>query len=99
MQQVLRLLWKICLDYLSNHELEHNLDCRYDIVVNSIADSDISELASHINNGTLSIDDVSVDMLLTEDGRTLGLQLSIHTKAAMNAIKSKNFEIIKKGGK
>lgn len=86
-------------EYLSSHEeLEHNLDCRYDAVVDSIADSNVSELASHVNDGTLSIDDITVDMLLTEDGRTLGLQLSLHTEEAIKTIKSKTFEIIKKGG-
>ena len=82
-------------DYLIDHNaLDHNLDNRYDIVRGSIADSDISELAHHINNGDMDISEISVYDALTYDGRTLGEQLSLHTIQSIACIKTMTYEII-----
>ncbi len=82
-------------DYLIAHNvLDHNLDGRYDIVRGSIADSDISELAHHINNGDMDISEISVYDALTYDGKTLGEQLSLHTIQSTGCIKMMTYEII-----
>lgn len=86
---------RLSKDYLIGHNaLDHNLDNRYDIVRGSIADSDISELAHHINNGDMDISEISVYDALTFDGRTLGEQLSLHTIQSIACIKTMTYEII-----
>ena len=86
---------RLSKDYLIDHNaLDHNLDNRYDIVRGAIADSDISELAHHINNGDMDISEISVYDALTYDGRTLGEQLSLHTIQSIACIKTMTYEII-----
>lgn len=82
-------------EYLNaNKKLEHNRDLRYDVVIGSIADSNVSQIASHIDKGNIDIKDVSVYDLLTNDGRTLGTQMSLHTLSSLKYIIKKEYEII-----
>lgn len=69
----------------SSHELmlEHNLDLKYDVVIGSIADSDVSQLVEYIEMGSTDINKLSVYELFTDDGRTLGEQMSLHTHKSL----------------
>lgn len=78
----------------SNIELEHNRDLRYDIVIGSIADSDVSELVSHIDKGDITFSDISVYDVLTDEGRTLGTQMSLHTDNSLECVLKREYEII-----
>ena len=83
-------------DFLSktNVELEHNRDLRYDVVVGSIADSDISEMVSHIDKGDISLSDISVYDVLTDEGRTLGTQMALHTERSLECVLKKEYTVI-----
>lgn len=84
-------------DYIQSQKwLEHNLDLRYDVVIGSIADSEVSDLAMHIMNNDMSISDVSVYDVLTNEGRTLGEQLSLHTEKSKKCIKTLNYSAIER---
>lgn len=86
---------RLSKEYLEKQSItEQNIDLKYDVVKGSIADSDVSSLASHIEDGDLTFDDVSVYDVLTNEGRTLGFQMSLHTKDSLVSVKSKTFEII-----
>lgn len=85
---------RLPLEHLNQNNVhEHNLDSRYDIVIGSIADSDVSGLASHIEDGDLTFEDISVYDILTKEGTTLGLQMSLHTERGLSSIKSRSYEI------
>lgn len=86
---------RLSIEFLSKHDsIEHNLDSRYDVVIGSIADSDVSGLASHIEDGYLTFKDVSVYDVLTEEGTTLGLQMSLHTTRSLSVVISKSYNVI-----
>lgn len=84
-------------EYVQQNCMENNLDSKYDLVIGSIADSKVSEIASHIQNKDVAIEMVSVYDVLTEDGRTLGTQMSFHTEKALTSIVSMKCEIITGG--
>lgn len=79
---------------VGHDDIEHNLDSRYDVVMGSIADSDISGQASHIEDGDLTFKDISVYDVLTDKGITLGLQISLHTMRSLSSVVSKSYEVI-----
>jgi len=86
---------RLSMKYLTEHNiLEHNLDLRYDVVIGSIADSDVSGLAAHIEDGDLTFEDVSVYDVLTEKGTTLGRQMSLHTEKSLLSVRSKFYDVI-----
>ena len=86
---------RLSKEFLDKHDIiEHNLDLRYDVVIGSIADSDVSGLASHIEDGDLTFEDISVYDVLAEEGTTLGLQMSFHTTRSLSAVISKSFDVI-----
>lgn len=86
---------RLPINYLNQHNVvEHNLDLRYDVVIGSIADSDVSGLASHIESGDLTFEDITMYDVLTDRGTTLGLQMSLHTAKSLLSVKSKSYEII-----
>lgn len=88
---------RLSVDHLNKHDIfEHNLDLRYDVVIGSIADSDVSGLASYIETGDLTFADVSVYDILTDEGKTLGLQMSLHTIRSLSSVKSKSYEVIER---
>lgn len=84
---------RLPMEYLvKNNITEHNLDFKYDVVMGSIADSDVSRLATHLGNGDLTFRGISVYDVLTKEGTTLGMQMSFHTKSSLASVKSKSFE-------
>lgn len=86
---------RLSMEFINNHDdIEHNLDSRYDVVMGSIADSDISGLAAHIEDGDLTFKDISVYDVLTDKGTTLGLQISLHTMRSLSSVVSKSYEVI-----
>lgn len=86
---------RLSKEYLFTHnKLDHNLDNKYDIVRGSIADSDISELAHHISNGNMDILEVSAYDVLTDNGTTLGEQLSLHTRRSLSCIQEMDYSQI-----
>ncbi len=74
--------------------LEHNLDLKYDVVIGSIADSDVSQLVEYIEMGNTDINKLSVYELFTDDGRTLGEQMSLHTHKSLKCVKKKSFHVL-----
>lgn len=58
------------------------------------ADSDISGLAAHIEDGDLTFKDISVYDVLTDKGTPLGLQISLHTMRSLSSVVSKSYEVI-----
>lgn len=88
---------RLSYEYVQQNCMENNLDSKYDLVIGSIADSNVSEIASHIQNKDVAIEMVSVYDVLTEDGRTLGTQMSFHTEKALTSIVSMKCEIITGG--
>lgn len=88
---------RLSRECLLNNKIEdHNLDSTYDVVIGSIADSNVSEIANHINNGDMSLNDVSVYDVLTDDGTTLGQQMSLHTKNSLQCIVNKEYEMVER---
>ena len=78
--------------------LEHNLDLKYDVVIGSIADSDVSQFVEYIEMGSTDINRLSVYELFTDDGRTLGEQMSLHTHKSLKCVKKRVFMFWMKGG-
>ena len=86
---------RLPITFLLEHNItEHNLDFRYDIVIGSIADSDVSSLSSYIEAGHLTFNDITVYDVLTKEGTTFGLQMSLHTMNSLQTIKFKSYEIL-----
>lgn len=81
---------------INNQLLDHNLDHKYDVVVGSIADSDIAQIANYVSNGDIDINSVSVYDILTSEGRTLGNQMSFHTKRSLEAIKKRSYNLVER---
>lgn len=85
---------RLPIKYLVEHAItEHNLDFRYDAVIGSIADANVSEIADHVEKESLSFNDVSVYDVLTDKGTTLGMQMSLHTKSSLLSIRDKSYMI------
>lgn len=81
---------------VSNQCLEHNLDHKYDVVIGSIADSDVAQIANYVSNGDIDIKNVSVYDVLTDEGRTLGNQMSFHTIRSLVVIKRCSYDIVER---
>jgi len=72
------------------------VDLWYDIVKGSIADSDVSQIANHIETEDIDMSSVSVYAVLTDNGTTLGEQMSLHTKSSLKIVKKMSYHIIKR---
>ena len=81
------------------NDLIHNHDLKYEVVFGPIADGKVSELANYINKGNIHISSVRVSDILTNQGRPLGMQMSLHTKASLKCIINMNYIELDEGRK
>lgn len=70
---------------------DNNLKNQYDLVYGSIADGIISDKAYRMRMGEIKLSEIAVNDLLPENGSAYGMQMSIHTQAALKIIEKMEY--------